>query len=158
MWWRLRGGGELVGVQAGRRCCSGAWEHGEGKRRRGIGCWGICSACAHVKRGRRPQPWPGHSHGEVATMRRLWAAWQGKGSSSAQPKAVEEQQLDAWAPARCRTWPGGLSTAPATLHSGGGREKQRKGAGGGRKGLFCNFQKFQGPECKIRITFKLKLK
>ena len=53
---------------------------------------------------------------------------------------------------------GGLSTAPATLHSGGGREKQRKGAGGGRKGLFCNFQKFQGPEYKTRITFKLKLK
>ena len=28
----------------------------------------------------------------------------------------------------------------------------------GENGLFCNFQKFQGPECKPAITFKLKLK
>ena len=70
-------------------------------------------------------------------MRRLWAAWHCKGGSSAQPRAVEEGQLDAWAPARLRTWPGRLSTAPATaLHSGGGGKQSRE-LEEGDKGCFA---------------------
>ena len=47
------GGGELVRAQAGRRRRSEVWEHGEGKRRRGIGRWGFCSARARDREGRR---------------------------------------------------------------------------------------------------------
>ena len=68
-----------------------------------------------------------------------------QGSTSAKPRAVEEG-------------PGWLSTAPAggtALHTAA---RQSRGAGGRGKGPFSNFQNFQGPECKTRITFKLKLK
>ena len=53
--------------------------------------------------------------------------------------------------------PGSLSTAPASVPSVGGGEN-RAGGGGGRKGRFCNFQKFQGLTYKPAITFKPKLK
>ena len=36
--------------------------------------------------------------------------------------------------------------------------KQRKQAGGGRRGLICKFRKFQGPYCKAAITFNIGLK
>ena len=46
------------------------------------------------------------------------------GGTSAQQRAVEKEQRDAWAPVRSRTWPGWLSTAPATaLHSGGAENR-----------------------------------
>ena len=48
LWWRVDGGGELVGVQAGWRRRSEVWEHGIGERRRGIPFWGVCSAHARV--------------------------------------------------------------------------------------------------------------
>src|SRR6185437_6010833 len=60
-----------------------------------------------------------------------------QGSSSARQWAVEEGQLDAWAPARLRTWPGRLTTAPATaLHSGGGGKQSRE-LEEGDKGCFA---------------------
>ena len=50
---------------------------------------------------------------------------------------MEEGQLDAWAPARLRTWPDRLSTAPATaLHSGGGGKQSRE-LEEGDKGCFA---------------------
>ena len=74
-----------------------------------------------------------------------------------QPRAVEKEQRDAWVPARRRTWPGRLHCA-GDLHSGGG-EKQSKQAGWRwKRGPKRYFQKFQGPHCKIAITFKLRLK
>jgi hypothetical protein len=47
-----------------------------------------------------------------------------RGTQGAPERAKEgggEHQCDAWKPARVKTWPGGLSTAPAggALHSGG---------------------------------------
>ena len=47
-----------------------------------------------------------------------------QGSTSARPRVVEKEQRDAWAPAQSRTWADWLSTAPATLHSGGGRRNR----------------------------------
>jgi len=42
--WRLRGGVELAGVQAGRRRRSAAWERGERKWTSEIDLWGLSSA------------------------------------------------------------------------------------------------------------------
>ena len=54
--------------------------------------------------------------------------------------------------------PGWLSTAPAAaLHSGGGENRASR-LEEGDKGPKRNFQKFQGPVCKLAITFKVKLK
>ena len=100
---RLRGEGELAGVAGGAAACSGASEWGASERANGMGRWGFCSARARARRGRRPQPWPGHGDGEVATVRRLWAAWRRRGHQR-EAKAVEEEQRDAWALARSRTW------------------------------------------------------
>ena len=69
--WRLRGGVELAGVQAGRRRRSAAWERGERKRAVGIGFWGICRARALARRGRRPLQRALHRDGEVAAARAL---------------------------------------------------------------------------------------
>ena len=56
---------------------------------------------------------------------------------------------------------GGLPALPqlrAELHSGGGQRKQRSRLQVEDKGLTRNFRKFQGPNCKTKITFKLGLK
>ena len=50
---RLRGGGKLAGVQAGRRRRSAAWERGEGKGASEIDSWGSCRARALARRARR---------------------------------------------------------------------------------------------------------
>ena len=46
--------------------------------------------------------------------------------------------------------------------AGGARHRRRERAEReteeGENGSICNFQNFQGPKCKTRITFKLKLK
>ena len=36
--------------------------------------------------------------------------------------------------------------------------KQRNGQEEGERGLVCNFRKFQGPECKLVITFNIGFK
>ena len=64
-------------------------------------------------------------------------AWHGRGRHSAMERAVERLWGDAWAPARSKTRPGGLSTAPATLHSGGGRENREKELEVEEKGCFA---------------------
>ena len=52
------------------------------------------------------------------------------------------------------------NAAGRALHGAGDRlctaapGKTGEGAGGGRKGLFCNFQNLQGPNCKQAVTFK----
>ena len=57
-----------------------------------------------------------------------------------------------------RRWPGWPSMA-----GGGTAQRRRQGKQAskleeGEKGPNCNFQKFQGPECKPVITFNLRLK
>ena len=52
-------------------------------------------------------------------------------------------------------WP---STATVALHSGGAEEQRREAGWRWKKGLNCNFQNFQGQNCKQAITFKLGLK
>ena len=88
-----------------------------------MACWGFCKARARARRRRRALQRAFHGGVEVATGGLLWAAWHGRGGSSAKQEAVEKEQRDALAPARSRTWPGWLSTAgvSAVLHSGGNR-------------------------------------
>ena len=62
--WRLRGGVELAGVQAGRRWCSAAWERGESKGASEIESWGSCSAQARERSRAGPLVWA--LHGGVA--------------------------------------------------------------------------------------------
>ena len=134
---QLRGGVSSPGFCGRRRRRSVEWERGESKRACGMGLWGLSSARARARGGRRPRQGALHGGVAVAAMRRHWAAWHCRGGSSAQPRAVEKLWGDAWAPAQRRTWPGRLSPAPATaLHSGGGG-KTEQGAGGGRKGCFA---------------------
>ena len=54
--------------------------------------------------------------------------------------------------------PGSLSTAPASVPSVGGGAEQSREVEVEEKGSKCNFQKFQGPVCKLAITFKIGLK
>jgi hypothetical protein len=101
-----------------------ARERGESKRACGMGLWGLSSARAHASEGRRPLQGELHGGVAVATMRRHWAAWHGRGRHSAKPRAVGKLWGDAWAPARSEGRPGGLSTAPAT-GSAAAAEKNR---------------------------------
>ena len=129
--------GELAGILGGAAARSVAWECGANERANGVAFWGFCSARALARRGQQPLQRARHRDGEVAAGGLLWAAWQGEEAPARAKEGGGKQQGDAWNPARRRTRAGGLSTAPATLHSGGGREKQRKGAGGGRKDRFA---------------------
>jgi len=86
----------------------------------------------------------------VAAGGLLWAAWQGEEAPARAKEGGGKQQGDAWKPARRRTRADGLSTAPVTLHSGGDREKQRRGAGGGRKGCFAISKNSRDPTVKQR--------
>jgi len=83
---RVDGGGELVGVHAGRRRCSAAWERGKGKRARGMGLWGSFIARAHVRRGR--QALPGAIHGGVAVA----AVWMALEAARVRGTAWEHQR------------------------------------------------------------------
>jgi hypothetical protein len=62
----------------------------------------------------------------VATGGRFWAAWHGRGGSSAKQEAVERVGSDAWVPARSR---GGR----LALH--GGRAALKTEEAGWRKGI-----------------------
>ena len=69
-------------------------------------------------------------------------------------------RLDAWS-----AWQagGGLGAAQrdgrAALSVGGEKQRNREGSMRWKKsGPICNFQKLQGPDCKVEITFKIGLK
>ena len=117
----------MFGVERRRR--SVAWERGESKRERGMDFWGSCSAQALARRGRRALQRACHRDGEVAAARTLLgsaARVARPGGSSARQQAGEEEQSDAWVPARSK------GVAGKALHGAGGRrcrsavEKQRK--------------------------------
>ena len=65
---RLRGGGKLAGVQAGRRRRSAAWERGEGKGASEIDSWGSCRARALARRARRALSRADHGGVAVAAV------------------------------------------------------------------------------------------
>ena len=52
----------------------------------------------------------------------------------------------------------GASQRGGRAAHGTGGERAERQTGEGEKGSICKFQNFQGPKCKTRITFKLKLK
>ena len=132
--WR----GELAGVQAGRRRRSVAWERGESKRERGMDFWGSCSARALARRGRRLLQRALHRDGEVAAARTLLgsaARVARPGGYSARQQEGEEEQSDAWVPARSEVMAG---MAGKTLHGAGvgavgGRRRETEQGGGRRR-------------------------
>ena len=86
-------------------------------------------------------------------------AWQCGESSSAKAKGGGELRRDAWEEHVKQ------EVASRPFHGGGCAEQRRrqrsragKQAGGRRIWTDLQFQKFQGPNCKIAITFNLWLK
>ena len=77
---------------------------------------------------------------------RLWArrgAWHGRGALARAKEGGGEHQCDAWKPVRVKTWPGGLSTAPAAaLCTAAARTEQRSWRKGKR--TQTKFLKFPG--------------
>ena len=144
-----------------RRWRSEAWERGESKRAHEIDFWGMCSARALARRGRRALQRP--FHGGVAVA----AAWAGLEAAGrvARPGRLQREATGGGGGAARRV---GASARRINGREGAPRRRRRRcrwtaarnraGGGGGRKGQFCNFQKFQGPLYKQAITFKLKLK
>ena len=128
MQWRLRGGVELAGVQAGRRRCSAVWERGESKRARGMGLWGSSIARALARRERRALQ--GALHGDVAVAavgEVLGAAGRVAREGEGQREAQEGEELrgDAWVTAHGELMAGKAGKA---LHGGDGRRCRRREA------------------------------
>jgi hypothetical protein len=71
LWWWLRGGVSSPGFGVERRWRSEAWEQGESKGVHEIDFWGMCSARALARRGRRALQRACHRDGEVAAARTL---------------------------------------------------------------------------------------
>ena len=64
------------------------------------------------------------------------------GGSSARQQEGEELAGDAWEPAHGEVMAGKAGKASAGGAVGGRRREAEQGGGGGRKGSFCNYQKF----------------
>ena len=127
--------GELAGVQAGRRQRSVAWERGESKRAIGIGFWDICRAWALARRGQRLLQRALHRDGEVAAARTFLgsaARVARPGGSSSRQQAGEEEQSDAWVPARGELM-AGKALHGAGVGAVGGRQRETEQGGGRRR-------------------------
>ena len=74
--WRLRGEVSSPGFGVVRRRRSAAWERGKSKRACGMGLWGLSSARARARRGRRALPGAVHGGAAVAAA---WAALEAAG-------------------------------------------------------------------------------
>ena len=118
---RLRGGGKLAGVQAGRRRRSAAWERGESKRACEKGLWGLSSARARARGGRRALPGAVHGGAAVAAA---WAALEAAGRV-ARPRS-SSARLEGGGGGRPRR-------VGASARRSNGREN-REGVGGGAVG------------------------
>ena len=118
------GEGELAGVRAERRRCSGAWKRGKGERALGLACWGTCSAHARERRERRGLSWPVHGDGEVAVSGRFLARGTERRAPARGKRVVETVGRDAWGGSASRRWPGWPSTAASALTSGGDRRSR----------------------------------
>ena len=130
MQWRLRGGVELAGVQAGRRWCSAVWERGESKRARGMGLWGSSIARALARRERRALQGALHDGVAVAAVGAVLEA-AGRvarpGGSSAKQQEGEEVVRDAWAPAHGGVMAGKAGKASAAALSVASAARSRAG-------------------------------
>ena len=122
--WRGDGGVELVGVQVGRRRCSGAWGGGIGKRAKGKEGGGPPGFNARERRGRRPLTHAVHGGVAVAAGGSPLGAWQGEERARREAKAVEEVQRDAWAVAKLELACGRSTAAGAAPLSAGGVEQR----------------------------------
>ena len=138
--WRLRGGVELAGVQAGRRRCSAVWERGESKRARGMGLWGSLIARARVRRGRQALPAAVHGGVAVAAVGAVLEAAgrvaregegqrEATGGGGARPRRVG-------ASARRINGRNGREGVGGGAVGGVGGEKQSREVGDGHKGRF----------------------
>ena len=135
---RLRGGGELAGVQAGRRRRSVAWERGESKIANGIDFWGMCSARALARRGRRPLQRALHRDGEVAAARTVL----GSAGRVARPGGLQREATGGGGGAERRVGASakrsngrdGWEDAPrCRLGAVGGRRRETEQGGGRRR-------------------------
>ena len=129
---RLDGGLEARRRSVERRRRSGVWEHGESKRRRGIGCWGFCSAHARDREGRRALQRALHGGIAVAAARAALrsvgargttgggtARWQGR-------RGVSGRCVEA---TRSRRWRGEVALHGGRAAHGSGGEQAGKQAG-----------------------------
>ena len=150
---RLRGGGKLAGVQAGRRRRSAAWERGERKGASEIESWVSCSAQARERSRAGPLVWALHGGGEVAAGGGLWARGTGGGGPARSQGAVEEALGDAWATAHDELMAG---KAGKPLHGagvgavGGRRRKTEQGVEVEDKGSFAISKNSRDPTIKQR--------
>ena len=137
---RLRGGGRLAGVQAGRRRRSVAWERGEGKGASEIDSWGSCRARALARRARRALSRAVHGGVAVAAVGVALEAAGVRGTA-------EELQREATgggggrprrvgASARRSNGRNGREGVGSGAVGGSGGEKQSREVGDGHKGRF----------------------
>ena len=144
-----------------RRWRSEAWERGESKGTHEIESWGMCSARALARRGRRALP--GAVHGGVAVAA-AWAALEAAGRVARPGKLQREATGGGGGAERCvgasakqrRSWSWPGRRRPARRGSVA-REAEQAGWGR-RQGPKRYFQKFQGHNYKTRITINLGLK
>ena len=85
--WRLRGGVSSPGFGVERRWRSEAWERGESKGAHEIEFWGMCSARALARRGRRALQRPFHGGVAVAAA---WAALEAAGRVAREEEGQRE--------------------------------------------------------------------
>jgi hypothetical protein len=102
--------------------------------------------------------------GELATATAMWrpqnlvgVAWRGEGRSSAWGGGSRSSWGRHVKRRRNWTWPGATQRGGRRCDVPAVRES-READRGRRKWMVLQFLKFQGPKCKTRITFKLKLK
>ena len=86
--------------------------------------------------------------GGVALQGRLQRAAKGGGGGAARRVVASTTQNVAGQTLHCA----------GDLHSGGGKKQSKQAGWRWKKGLFCNFQKFQGLNCNLAVTFKPELK
>ena len=147
---RLRGGGKLAGVQAGRRRRSAAWERGEGKGASEIDSWGSCRARALARRARRALSRAVHGGVAVAAV---GVALEAAGrvarprSSSARQQEGEEVVRDALVPAHGEVMAGKAGKASAAALSVASAARSR--AGRGKKGIRAILQLPKIPGTKL---------
>jgi len=134
--------GELAGVQAGRRRRSAAWERGKSKRACGMGLWGLSSARARARRGRRALPGAVHGGAAVAAA---WAALEAAGRV-ARPRS-SSARLEGGGGGRPRR----VGASARRINGRNGRE----GVGGGAVGGVGGEKQSREGAMVIRVNLQL---
>ena len=134
----------------GWRRRSGTSEQGNGKIAKGLARRGSCSAVARERRRAGVLYRAGHGGGEVAAGGWICGAWHGMEGTMRRAIAVRS-----FSATRGRSAQAGGGLRPALSGAAPvdrGSKRLKKG------GSICKFRIFQGPYCKLTITFKLGLK